>query len=194
MQGKSFEQLANKLKVGRVYRREDLLPYSKAVDRDLMTLSDQKILDKVAPGLYYMPKHSRFGDLPPDEKLLVRAFLKSDEFLLFSRNLYNSLGLGFTQLYNQTVVYNHKRHGVFTLAGKVYDFRRPNNGFPVKLTQEFLLVDMVNHINELADENSEHIKFKIKNHVSKDLLKKAVRCAKKYGKVGTKKFFEEISL
>ncbi len=33
--------------------------------------------------------------------------------LLASPNAYNSLGVGTTQLYDKTVVYNHKRHGEF---------------------------------------------------------------------------------
>jgi hypothetical protein len=37
-------------------------------------------------------------------------------FLLTSPNAYNTLGVGTTQLYDKTVVYNHKRHGHFMLA------------------------------------------------------------------------------
>ena len=193
MYTRSFEKLAHHLKPGHVYRREDLLPYSKAVDRDLMKLTDEGSLDKVAPGLYYAPKASRFGYLPPDDKTLVDAFLRDDNFLLLSWNDYNSLGLGLTQLYNRTVVYNYKRHGVFKLGDKSFDFRRPARGFPKKLTTAFLLVDLLNHLNELADENTGTLKTKIKNKLSSGLLKQAASCAKKYGKVATKKFFMELA-
>ena len=40
-----------------------------------------------------------------------------------------------TQLYNSTLVYNHKRHGVFKLGNRQFDFRvKPR--FPKKLTAE----------------------------------------------------------
>jgi hypothetical protein len=31
--------------------------------------------------------------------------------------------VGTTQLYDKTVVYNHKRHGNFSLGGRKFDFR-----------------------------------------------------------------------
>jgi hypothetical protein len=38
---------------------------------------------------------------------LVESFLKDSDFLMVKPNLYNTLGLGLTQLYNTTWVYNH---------------------------------------------------------------------------------------
>lgn len=193
MHTRSFEKLAHQLKPGHVYRRDTLALYSKAVDRDLMQLTAKGLLDKLAPGLYYVPKKSRFGSLPPDDKVLVKVFLRNGDFSLLSWNDYNSLGLGLTQLYNHTVVYNHKRHGVFKLGDKELDFRRLICGFPKKLTPAFLVVNLLNNLNELADENVETLKTKIKNNLSTDLLKQAASCAKKYGKVATKKFFMELT-
>jgi len=54
---------------------------------------------------------------------LVGGFLKDDRFLLTSMNAYNALGVGTTQLYSKKTVYNHKRHGDFTLGGMTYAFR-----------------------------------------------------------------------
>ena len=189
----SPQKLSRHLKSGHVYRREDFLKHSKAVDRDLQTLLEQGVLEKVAPGLYYAPKMSRFGSLPPEENTLVKAFLRDNQFLLLSWNAYNSLGLGLTQVYNRMVVYNRKRHGVFRLANQEYDFRRPAYGFPKKITPALLLVDLLNNANELSDEDTSTLKAKIKNTLSSALLKKAQRCSEKYGKVGTKKFLTEIT-
>lgn len=189
----SSEKLSTHLRSGRVYRREDLRVFSKAVDRDLYQLSEQGVLEKVAPGLYYAPKMSRFGTLPPNENTLIKSFLRSNQFLLLSWNAYNSLGLGLTQIYNRTVVYNRKRHGVFHLAHQEFDFRRPTYGFPKKLTLAFLVVDLLNNAKELCDENINQLKMKIKNQLSKKLLKEAARCAKKYGKVSTKKCLGDIA-
>ena len=86
---------------------------------------------------------------PADERELVRRFLKEDDFLLTSANAYNTLGLGTTQLYNTWVVYNHKRHGRFTLGDLNFEFRRKPR-FPQNLTEEFLLVDLLNNLPALA--------------------------------------------
>lgn len=186
MHTKSAQKLFSCLKPGVVYRREDLSPYSKAVDRDLITLTKQGFLQKVSPGVYYVPRKSRFGFLPPDSTSLVKAFLKDNQFLLFSPDAYNTLGLGLTQTYNKMIVYNRKRHGVFVLANQEFDFRRPSYGFSKKLTPEFLLVDLLNHANELIDEDVEQLSDNVK-HLSHALLEKALACAKHYGKVKTKK-------
>ncbi len=144
-----LKQLKRHLRPGRVYRRADLAQRSKSVDRHARELVDQGVLQKLRNGLYHYPKASAFGRVPPDEKELVRTFLKEDDFLLTSPNAYNALGVGTTQLYNSLVVYNHKRHGRFTLAGKPFEFRRKPR-FPRQLTEEFLLVDLLNNLSELA--------------------------------------------
>ncbi len=49
------------------------------------------------------------------------------------------------------MVYNHKRHGVFALGNRQFDCRvKPR--FPKKLTPEFLFVDMLNNLDELAED------------------------------------------
>lgn len=187
-----YQKLTSHLKPGRVYRREALLPFSKAVDRDLITLANTGVLEKVAAGLYYKPTASRFGALPPKDEELVKQFLRDDPFLLYSWNQYNSLGLGLTQLYNCLVVYNRKRHGLFELGGKTFDFRRPARGFPNKLTAEFLLVDLMNNLSELA-EDAEFIKAQVKNNIHRFNLKKLTQNVSQFGKIATKHFFKEIS-
>jgi len=135
MRVSSADRLFEAMSEGVVYRRQELAAFSKAVDRDLKALLKQQRIEKPAPGLYYRPKQSRFGPLPPDQKELVRAFLKTDDFLLTSPNVYNRLGLGLTQLSNEMLVYNRKRVGKFKLGGLVYHFKRPLN-FPKKTSEE----------------------------------------------------------
>jgi hypothetical protein len=185
------ENLASHLRAGRVYRRDELLSFSKALDRDLSLLTAEGVLEKVGAGLYYKPAKSLFGMLPPDNQELVSAFLKDDNFLLYSWNQYNSLGLGLTQLYNQPVVYNRKRHGLFKLGNKTFDFRILLRGFPRKLTPEFLLVDLVNNLNELA-EDIDLVKEHLKKSINRFDLNKVVSYSNKFGKVGTKKFFNVL--
>lgn len=191
MNTRSHENLASHLRAGRVYRRDELLPFSKALDRDLNLLTTKGVLERVGAGLYYKPAKSVFGLLPPDNHELVKAFLKDDDFLFYSWNQYNSLGLGLTQLYNQPIVYNRKRHGLFKLGNKIFDFRMLLRGFPKKLTPEFLLVDLVNNLNELAEDVS-LVKEQLKKNINKFNLNKVKIYSKKYGKVSTKKFFENL--
>lgn len=148
----SAAALAHHLRAGNVYRREELSRLSSAVDRDLATLVAAGKLKKLAQGLYHVPKPSRFGPLPPNAPQVVQSFLRGDkDFLLFSPSAYNTVNLGTTQLYNRTLVYNHKRHGIFKLGNREFDFRvKPR--FPRQLTPEFLIVDLLNNLDELAED------------------------------------------
>ena len=147
----ALDHVARMLHAGKVYRREDLAQVSNAVDRHLRELVSGGTLKRLAQGLYYAPKKSVFGVLPPDDQELVATFLRDKDFLVFSPSSYNTLGLGTSQLYNKTLVYNHKRHGIFSFGNRQFDFRvKPR--FPKKLTPEFLLVDAINNLDELAED------------------------------------------
>ena len=111
-----LDELKGHLRPGQVYRRADLARWSNSVDRHLKQLVDDGTLKKLAGGLYAYPKQTVFGKAPVDDTELVKTFLKGDRFLLASPNIYNSLGVGTTQLYDKTVVYNRKRHGDFSLG------------------------------------------------------------------------------
>src|SRR5215831_14757836 len=133
-----LQELKKHLRPGQVYRRQDLARWSNAVDRHLKQLVEEGTLTKLSGGLYLFPKDTDFGKAPAEDEKLVEAFLRDHRFLLASPNAYNALGVGTTQLYDKTVVYNHKRHGKFSLGGRKFEFRyKPT--FPRKLTPEFLL-------------------------------------------------------
>lgn len=155
----TLEQFKTHLQKGQVYRRNDLVKWSRTVDRHLYALLEEGVLQKLSQGVYYYPQNSVFGQTPPEEETLVRSFLKDDRFLLTSPNLYNALGVGTTQLYNQRTVYNHKRHGKFKLGNRMFDFQVKHH-FPEKLTPEFLLVDLAGNLDRLAEDQQQ-----IKNNV-----------------------------
>ncbi|MBL1146529.1 MAG: hypothetical protein HND56_05210 [Pseudomonadota bacterium] len=184
------KELENHLKAGRVYRRADLAHWSNAVDRHVQLLQKKGVLKKLSGGLYYVPKKTPFGDAPADEEKLVEAFLRDHRFLVTSPNAYNALGLGTTQLYNETVIYNHKRHGHFKLGGRMFDFRmRPR--FPAKLTQEFLLVDLVNNLDRLA-EDPDALLRRVTEKVREMDQKALFYAVREYGTMKTRKFFETL--
>ena len=181
-------ELKKHLKRGNVYRTADLEQWSNSVDRHLGALVKDNTLQKLSHGLYYYPKETAFGIAPPDEDVLIRSFLKDDEFLLTSPNAYNSLGVGTTQLYNKSVVYNHKRHGEFELGGRMFYFHFKLR-FPKRLTQEFLLVDLVNNIDELAEDTVAVLKS-VRCKVETMDIVKFRHAVKAYGNVKTQKIFK----
>ena len=181
-------ELKKHLKRGKVYRRADLSMWSTSVDRHLDELVKEGTLQKLSQGLYYFPNLSVFGETPPDEEVLVRSFLKDNRFLVTSLNAYNALGVGTTQLYNQKIVYNHKRHGDFNLGGKTFSFRvKPH--FQNKVTQEFLLVDLLNNIDQLA-EDSKEVVSKVQSKAKTMDTKKLKKTLQEYGSMKSKKILE----
>lgn len=187
---KRLEQLKQHLKPGNVYRRSDLAKWSKSVDRHARELVQEGVLDKLQNGLYYYPKPSAFGAVPANEQSLVRSFLKEDDFLMTSPNAYNALKLGTTQLYNTLVVYNHKRHGKFELGGRKFEFRMKHR-FPRKLTEEFLLVDLMNNLKSLA-EDKEMLKARVREKVFNMDTKKLRATVKRYANISSKKYFDSV--
>jgi hypothetical protein len=184
------EEFKKRLRPGRVYRRGELTQWSKAVDRHIRQLVDEGTLTKLAGGLYAYPKQTVFGKAPAEDDKLVATFLKDHRFLLASPNAYNSLGVGTTQLYDKTVVYNHKRHGEYLLGGRKFDFRvKPS--FPRRLSREFLLVDLVNNLDDLAESRKEVLE-RVKRRVASLDKPQLRRAARDYGKVRTKKFFSKV--
>jgi len=187
---KRLELLKRHLQPGTVYRRSDLAQWSKSVDRHAKELVEEGVLSKLQNGLYYCPKKSLFGELPASETELVKAFLKDDDFLLTTPNTYNQLGVGTTQLYNLTVVYNHKRHGIFELGGRHFEFRRKHK-FPKKLSNEFLLVDLINNLKTLA-EDQKAVRAQVTEKVCQFDLRKLKQAVKQYGSVASQKYFAEV--
>ncbi|MFT0891001.1 DUF6088 family protein [Pseudochelatococcus sp. G4_1912] len=186
-----LNELRKHLKPGGVYRRDELARWSTNVDRHIKELLTTEELVRLSAGLYLHPKQTAFGKAPADDASLVAAFLKDKIFLITSPNAYNALGVGATQLYNETVVYNRKRHGRFTLGGRSFDFRR-KQFVPKKLTEEFLLVDLVNNLKQVA-EDEQLLLTRVKEKTAK-LDRKVLRhIAHEFGTVRARKFFDAVT-
>ena len=186
-----LEEFKKHIRPGKSYRRSDLAVWSRSIDRDLQALVREGFLTKLKTGLYFRPKQSPFGDAPVDEREVVRTFLKDDRFLLTSPNAYNSLGVATTQLYNKRVVYNHKRHGDFELAGQTYSFRMKPH-FPLKfVTQEFLLVDLMNNIDDLA-EDRDALRENVRNRALQMDQRRLRHAVRRYGSLATRRFFDGV--
>ncbi len=185
-----MDLLRQHIKQGQVYRRSDLEYYSTAIDRHLAQLTEDGTLIKLNQGLYYAPKQSKFGAVPPDDRQVVERFLKDEDFLLVSPNSFNSLGLGLTQLYNTTWVYNHKRKGEFKLNGKIFEFKLKSS-FPKNISREYLLVDLLNNLDTLAEDQTQTID-KLPDHVANFNIDALMKVTQQYGSGKTKRTLKSI--
>ena len=185
-----MDLLSQHRKQGEVYRRSDLEYYSTAIDRHLAHLTKDGTLIKLNQGLYYAPKQSKFGTVPPSDRQVVERFLKDDDFLLVSPNSFNSLGLGLTQLYNTTWVYNHKRKGEFQLNGKTFEFKLKSS-FPKNISREYLLVELLNNLESLAEDQNLVLE-KLSNNVRSFNTDALMKATQQYGSGKTKRVIKSI--
>jgi hypothetical protein len=135
-QTETLKKLKASLVPGQVYRRAELATFSTNVDRHLARLVADGHLKKISQGMCAAPK-AAFGEAPPEADSMVKTFLKDNHFVVYGPSQFNSLGLGTTQLYNRTVVFDRKRVNEYTLGGRTYSFYRWREA-PKQLTPEFL--------------------------------------------------------
>ncbi len=175
---------------GKVYRRSDFTSMTSNVDRNLKTLVEQGVIKKLQNGLYLCPKKTPFGELLPNEEDLIRKFLNDDHYVVYGPSQFNSLGLGTTQLYDKRVVFNRKRHGEIVLGDRKYFFYRWREA-PKSLSKEFLLVEMFNKLNELAEDQAEVIK-NLKHKLSEFNSAKLYNALNRFGTKSTQKKLRTI--
>ena len=180
---RSLENLKAFLKPGLVYRRRDLAMLSSNVDRHLAALVRDGFLRKLQQGLYVCPQNTVFGEAPPDEDVLLEAFLNDNHFVVYSPNAFNSLGLGTTQLYNRKVVFNRKRSGEFNLGGRTSLFHRWREA-PKVVTREFLVVGLLNRLQELAEDRGQ-VMVRLREKLSTFNNRKLSEAANRYGTYST---------
>ena len=189
-QPKTLHKLKESLVPGQVYRRADLAACSSNIDRHLARLVAEGRLTKLSQGMYAAPKTTAFGEAPPETHSLLETFLKDDRFVVYGPSQFNALGLGTTQLYNRLVVFNRKRIGEFTLGGRTYEFHRWREA-PKQLTPEFLVVELLNRLDELAedrDQVAERLKRKLKDFNRRRLL----HAASHYGTLSTQRKLDRL--
>ena len=91
--------------------------------------------------MYYAPRTSRFGVVPPSDEELLRAFFDGAPYLVTGPSVWNTLALGSTAVANVQLVYNKERTGEIDLAGRRFDLRRVR--FPGRdVGLEYYVVDL----------------------------------------------------
>lgn len=131
------------LRAGQTYRTRDLARWGQSPARLARRLVREGRLREVTHGLYYTPVPSKFGPAPVADEVLLQAFLEGEPFLISGPPRWNALGLGATAMFASTLVYNTRRTGDFTLAGRPFVLRRVY--FPKTPTPEWFVVDLLKH-------------------------------------------------
>ena len=131
------------LEPGRAYRTRDLRRWSANPTRLARRLIREGRLREAAHGLFYAPIESRFGQAPPRDEQLLRAFLGDSPFVMTGPPRWNALGLGSTAMFAATLVYNTRRTGDFSFDGRRFLLRRVL--FPEDPPPEWFVVDLLQH-------------------------------------------------
>jgi hypothetical protein len=177
------------LEPGRVYRTRELARWSANPTRFAHRLVREGVLQQLGPGLYAHPKPSRFGAVPPTTDELLRAFLEGDSYVITGPEQWNALGLGTTAVLPRTLVYNTKRSGEITLAGRRFLFRRV--AFPRRPSAEWFAIDLLEHA-DMAGASRADLEAALALAVASGRLdREALRdAASKYGTRATKERVE----
>jgi hypothetical protein len=188
-----LDNLAKGLQSGRVYRASELERYSNSLGRDLRLLVDTKKLRSLGKGLYVKPEKLGDMELSPDSKEVVSKFLGSNRFLMRNMSDFNSFGLGLTQMFKDTFVYNSKRTGKIKLGNREYHF--VNRKFPKDHHDEFLLVDLFNNLDAVG-ENKERLRENFEDAWKRRVwpldYEKVYDLSQKYGKNWVKRYFRKL--
>ena len=119
--------------------------------RKAASLVHEGALAKVQGGLYFVPRRTRWGPMPPRAEALLSKWLDGEQgqaWVFTGSAAWNALELGTTAVQAERWVYNHKRSGHFDLAGHQLQLRRV--AFPADPAPEWFVVDLLNHYREAA--------------------------------------------
>lgn len=134
------------LEPGKVYRTADFRRWSANPRRLASRLEREGLVRRLGHGLYYAPRKSRFGPVPPTDQELLDRLLDGSPWVLTGPTAWNSLALGSTALFARTLVYNTKRTGLFELGNRTFDLRRV--AFPRAPSAEWYVIDLLRHADE----------------------------------------------
>lgn len=136
-----------------MYRTRELARWGANPPRLAQRLVRDGQLVQLAHGLFAAPKRSRFGEVPPTDEALMRAFLDGGPFVFTGPERWNALGLGTTAVFARPLVYNKKRSGLFNLGGRKFLLRRV--AFPEVPQPEWFIIDLFENAEKAAASRDE---------------------------------------
>lgn len=121
--------------------------YYKAVEQ--MCKSGE--LCKLARGIYYRPKKSKYGIAPPTQKEIVSAFTEPDKGVVVGYSLYNSLKLT-TQVSKTVEIYSSQIAQRTKKIGNIH-LRFCDLEFTSEVKSTIQMLDVLQNYNEIQDLN-----------------------------------------
>lgn len=141
---------------GTVYRTAWLRRWGANPTRLAHKLERRGLVQRLGHGLFYAPRRSRFGDVPPSDEALLDAFLDGTPYVITGPHRWNALGLGSTALFARPLVYNTKRTGAFKVGSRTFDLRRV--AFPADPTPEWFVIDLLRNADAAGVEREELVR------------------------------------
>lgn len=140
------------------------------VERVLSRLLEEKKINRIRRGLYYIPEISRWGEVPPSQAEVVKALSRSmkTNFLLDGANALHKLGLT-NQIPMKQIYLTDKQINTISIGKIAIEFRKVS---PKKLsgsnTRAGVYLSAIEYLgkNEASDES---IKTKVANTLNKDI-------------------------
>lgn len=142
-----------RLRTGTVYRTAHLGRWGANPTRLARRLEAEGRLRRLSQGLYYAPRTSRFGEVPPSDEALLDAFFDGSPWVVTGPPRWNALSLGSTQLFARPLVYNTKVSGLREAGGRPFEFRRV--AFPADPPAEWFVVDLARNAERVGLDRKE---------------------------------------
>lgn len=142
-----------RLRPGKVYRTEEFTRYDSNPTRWASKLVERGELRRLRHGLYHVPRTGAFGDVPPSEDELLRAYFRGRPYLRTGPAVWNGLGLGTTVVEVTPLVYNTTRSGEVELGGRRFELRRVQ--FPEDPDREYFVIDLLENAERAGADRTE---------------------------------------
>jgi len=155
------------LEPGTVYRTRHFARWDSNPTRVVRRLVQAQRLRHLRHGLYYCPRRSKFGDVPPSDSALLDAFLDGTPYVLTGPEHWNALQLGTTAMHATPLVYNTKVSGTHLLGDRRFRLRRA--AFPVEPTPEWYVVDLLRNLQSVGGDPAE-VTERLRERVSDGLF------------------------
>ena len=119
--------------------------------RVIAKLTTEKFLCRIAKGIYYRPKISKYGLVPPSQSSIIDIFTKNNSGMVVGYPLYNRLNLT-TQISKNIEVYSsilsQKSMTIQNITVLYYDLT-----FTDEVIKTVQILDVLEHFNKIQDLN-----------------------------------------
>lgn len=109
-------------------------------------------IERIAKGIYYYPKKTRFGTIPLSEQEIVDYFTCSNKGIFVGYRLYNSLGVT-TQISKRQIIYSSVPEEKQRQIGNIYIHKYDLEYTPA-VKSVIQLMELLQHYKDIQDVNA----------------------------------------